>query len=454
MEGNSLSSYREFLESKTPDRKLLGFKPVWIPDFLFDFQRHLVEWAVRQGRCALFEDCGLGKSVQELVWAENILRKEGGSVLLLTPLAVGMQMVREGEKFGIEVNRTRNGEVRRGINVTNYQQLHKYRPEDFVAVIADESSILKNFDGKTRRAITEFFSKVKYRLLCTATPAPNDFMELGSSSEALGAMGRNSMLGMFFTNDGESTQQWRLKGHARTRFWQWMATWARAVRKPSDLGFDDGKFKLPPLEVREHRVESPIRKGQGFFAMPALGLSEQRREKRDTLETRCEKVAEILPKDKSCIAWCQLNDEADLLEELIPGAVQVAGSDPDEQKEEKLNAFPLGQIRVLVSKPTIAGFGLNYQHCSDVSYFPTHSHEQFYQAIRRCWRFGQGNPVSCNLVYSEAEGEILSNMLRKEKAAKDMYAGICREMGSVLERRAESNGEVDVEIPGWLGKFS
>ena len=316
-------------------------------------------------------------------------------------------------------------------------------------ILVHNSSILKNFDGKTRRAVTDFLAKVPYRLLCTATPAPNDFMELGTSSEALGQMGRNSMLGMFFTNDGESTQQWRLKGHAKKRFWQWMATWARAVRKPSDLGYDDARFTLPPLEMVRHKLPSKPLPG---FLLPRLAttLNEQRGEKRRSLEVRCQLVAEALPKKGPGLVWCQLNHEGDMLEKVVPDAVQVSGSDPDEVKEERLNDFSAGKIRVLVTKPSIACFGLNWQHCSEVAYFPTHSHEQFYQAIRRCWRFGQNNTVRCHLVYSESEGMVLSNMLRKERQSQEMYDGIVREMGEAVQKQRENNSHLKVEVPEWL----
>lgn len=762
--------YAEFLQSKLPERKLHGFRPLWLPACLFDFQRELTEWAIRMGRCALFEGCGLGKSIQELVWAENIIRRTNGNVLLLTPLAVGPQMVQEGEKFGIQVTRTRNGKVHRGINVTNYQQLSKYSPHDFAAVVADEcfpagtlvdtvafdnvltrtyiedvqpgdriinaggvdhvqttrkrqvkravriiagassftcsenhpfftvhgwrlacdlqsgdflvetgtamclvrsdippeavcsrnaeilrnillsemadefsraqsqgtytedlrqdqgrrkevasnssrgmgyqyrensqsesdgesiicaeddrheddewdvtamerrtgrewqranetgddpdsgvgrrleaaghpdknksrvwtanalqdrcwecteedsdrgrwllssspegsrqeegrfpgfmrvdsievlestdsrldkyrdadgalyfydleasrhpsfsvngilvhnSSAIKAADGMTRKLVTEFLSKVKYRLLATATPAPNDFMELGTSSEALGVMGRNSMLGMFFTNDGESTQQWRLKGYAKKRFWQWVSSWARAVRMPSDLGFPDGKFRLPPLEVKQHVIPS---KRRGLLPELAKTLNEQRAAKRTSLRERCEMVVKVLPRDRPAVAWCQLNAEGDLLTMVLPDAVQVAGSDSDEEKEEKLTAFGLGQIRVLVSKPVISAFGLNWQHCADVAYFPDHSHERAYQAIRRCWRFGQKNPVTWNLIYSEAEQLVVSNMLRKERQSDELYAGIVRHMTDAVQetKREPTSTNGKAEMPSWL----
>lgn len=440
--------YTEFLRTKTTEKGRCGFKPLWLPDFLFPFQHPLVCWAIEQGRGALFEECGLGKTPQQLVFGENVVRKTNKNVLILTPLAVAPQTIREGEKFGVEVRLSRNGKAHKGITITNYQQLEKFDPRDFVGVICDESSCLKDFDSVTRKIVTEFMRRVKYRLLCTATPAPNDYMELGTSSEALGVMGRNQMLGMFFVNDGESTQQWRIKGHAKSRFWRWVASWARAVRKPSDLGFPDGKFKLPPLNIHHHVLDSG--ETDGFLPRLAKTLSEQRVVQRETVRERCEKAAEVLPRKGYGLVWCHLNPEGDLLTKLIPGAVQVAGADPDDVKEERLTAFAKGEIRVLVCKPSIAGFGLNLQHCSNVTYFPSYSHERYYQAIRRCWRFGQENPVECHLVYGDREKLVADAMLRKEKQSIEMYEGIIREMSAVLKNTAESNGQVEMEIPKWL----
>jgi hypothetical protein len=273
-------------------------------------------------------------------------------------------------------------------------------------------------------------------------------MELGTSSEALGVMKYGQMLGMFFVNGGESTQQWLLKGHAKRRFWQWMASWARAIRMPSDFGFEDGEFVLPGLKMEQHTVPSEVY--EGFFVKPARTLNEQRAERRRTMKTRCEMVAGIVPKDRPFVAWCHLNAEGDLLEKMIPGAVQVQGSDKDEVKEERLKAFTDGQIRVLVTKPRIASFGLNWQHCSDLSFFPSHSHEQFYQALRRCYRFQQTREVCCNIVTSEAESEVLKNMKRKEQQAVEMYRGIVREMGNVLKRKNGDHRGEKMEVPEWL----
>lgn len=440
-----IMTYDDFLKQKEYKDNQVGFEPIWLPDCLFDFQRYLVSWAIRMGRCSLFEDCGLGKTLQLLVWAENVIRKTNGKVLVITPLAVSKQTVREGVKFGVKVNHSRDGKLKKGINVTNYHQLHKFDPSDFDGVVLDESSIIKNSDGKTRVLLTKFMSSIPYRLLCTATPAPNDYMELGTSAEALGVMKRNQMLGMFFANDGDSTQKWTLKGHARSTFWRWVGTWARAIQKPSDLGFEDKKFVLPSLNLVHHRVKSIADKG--LFPISAVSLSSQRVEKNKSLKSRCNKVVDLI--GDTSIIWCHLNSEGDLLNKLIKDSVQISGSDKDQYKEEMLDAFSLGQIKTLITKPSIAGFGLNWQHCNNVVYFPSHSHEQYYQAIRRCWRFGQKREVTCNLVYSEAEGRIVSNMIRKEKQAIEMYHGIIQEMNQSI-KLTTNKGNITIEVPTWL----
>lgn len=764
-------NYKTFLKTKGIRNNMQGFKPLWLPDFLYDFQSELVDWSIRKGKAALFEDCGLGKSPQQLVWAENVIRKTNGNVLILTPLAVSYQTIKEAKKFNIEARRTQDGKVYRGINITNYERLSHYDPDDFNGVVCDEcfspdtkinifsldnsltsryikdikvgdliynvkgkdyvkaiakrpinraiqvgfngkkiicsenhlfftlsgwkaakhlrqgdslletetamcllrndfpttshsiknaevlrnvllsemanvserytkestqpncckkarivqsemasqwecksqkrnrentktepheqsyycakndkdenrkwyissverkkgwqrsihktsiiimekirswleigigykdkkkitipnsiqsghrkseiknsnrnrwqgaykqeeakkghqktkvfgvvrvdsikvleqgnskleryrdedgfiyfydieaeqhpsfsvnnalvhnSSILKNCDGKTRKHITDFMYKINYRLLCSATPAPNDFVELGTSSEALGEMTRKQMLGMFFTHDGSNTSQWNLKGHAKKRFWQWVSTWARAIRKPSDLGYDDSLFILPALNFHKHTIKSNY-KENSLLPTPAIGLNEQRAEKRRTLVSRCEKVASLVPNDKPCLIWCHLNDEGNLLEKLIPDSVQVSGSDKDEVKEQKLTGFSEGDVRILITKPKIGGFGMNWQHCSTMTFFPSHSHEQFYQASRRCWRFGQKNEVDCHLVASDRESIIMHNMLRKERQAVEMYNGIIREMSEFqLGKKEVKTKMIKMEIPAWL----
>lgn len=447
-----MSNYSEFLSTKAIPSAWENVPFKYCPKGLFPFQRDLVEWGLKKGRAALFEDCGLGKTIQQLTFAENVLRVRGGRALVLTPLAVQPQTVAEAHKFGLEAFQSRDGKIKAGINVTNYEQLHKYSPRDFSVVVCDESSILKNFDGKLRKQITEFALAVKYRLLCTATPAPNDWMELGTSSEALGEMTRAQMLSMFFQHDSSSTQDWIVKGHARRRFWEWVSLWARAVRKPSDLGHDDNGFILPEMELVNHIVGAGARlSGMGFGVFADTSLQAQMRYRRETLTQRCEAVAALVPKDRPFLAWCHYNEEGDLLEKLIPGAVQVKGSDSEQQKEERLHGFSRGEFRVMITKPTIAGFGMNWQHCADMSFFPSHSYEQFYQALRRCWRFGQKRKVTCHVVSSPAERGTVSNMRRKEEQMEEMFKGIVALINeTVREKKIVRNGMQKMELPSWL----
>ena len=333
-----MGTYAEYLERRAQADGMAGFDPLWLPDFLFGFQRSMTDWAVRQGRAALLADCGLGKGPMALVWAQNVYKRTGKPVLLLTRLGVTGQMETEGAKFGIDAEISRDGKIPAGVTVTNYERLEKFDRDEFGGVVCDESSAIKAFDGTRRAIVTDFMRKMPYRLLATATAAPNDFIELGTSSEALGYLGYMDMLGRFFTNKEKTSktmggkwrpsagEQWRFKGHAEESFWRWVASWARAMRKPSDLGFEDGGFILPPLETRHHVVEARTVKEGTLFDVPAVGLHEEREETRRTITERCEKAAELLEDAAPGIAWCHLNDEADLLAKLIPGAVQVAGS--------------------------------------------------------------------------------------------------------------------------------
>lgn len=456
-----MKEYRKFLRSKQHDASFSGFDPVWLPDFLFDFQKGLVEWAIRKGKAALFEDCGLGKTPQQLVWAENVVRKTNKPVLILTPLAVSAQTVREGQKFKIECHQSRDGKVKKNITVTNYEQITKFDPNDFSGVVLDESSAIKHFTSKRQKGVTEFLKNVRYRLLCTATAAPNDYIELGTSSEALGQMGRMDMLGTFFKNDEDSLHpiwwgsKWRMKKHSETAFWRWVCSWARAIRKPSDFGFDDGDFKLPPLSEEQHLVENPTPKlCKGFVKTHCLArtLEEQRKERKDTVIPRCEKVAELLGKKGPNVAWCHLNQEGDLLTETIPGAVQVSGGDSDEVKEERFLAFADGQIKTLVTKPKIGCFGMNWQHCSRMTFFPSHSFEQYYQSVRRCWRFGQKSPVKVEIVTTKSERGVLLNLQRKAKAADEMFSQLIAEMRNAMDEKKEMNTKMNtkMEVPKWL----
>lgn len=453
--------YESFLDKKTQSiaTNLIAEIPPLNPS-LFDFQRHLTDHALRRGRSAIFADCGLGKTPIELSWADTMVNMTAGNVLVLTPLAVSAQMIGEAEKFGIEARRSSDGTVHRGITITNYERLHHFNPADFVGVVCDESSILKSFDGARRGEITAFMRKVKYRLLATATAAPNDYIELGTSSEALGHLGHMDMLNRFFKNDLNNSAQgrmrgevikWRFKGHAERPFWRWVCSWARACRKPSDLGFSDDRFILPALVETEHLVEARTLADGMLFALPAAGLKEQREERRRTIQERCDRVASLVNgTGEPALVWCHLNDESDMLESLIPDALQVSGADSDDAKEEKLTAFANGKARVLVTKPKIGAWGLNFQHCAHVTMFPSHSFEQYYQAIRRCWRFGQTRPVRVDLVTTEGERGVLKNMQRKAAQADRMFSHLVEEMASELAIKKVNTFTQMEEVPSWL----
>jgi hypothetical protein len=467
MAGVDVSTYAEFLDRKRQLANAGGFEPVDLPAHLFDFQTHLVEWAVRQGRGAIFADCGLGKTPMELAWAEQVHKHTGKPVLILTPLAVGPQIALEAQKFGHDAARSRDGSITAGIVVTNYEQLHRFEPADFGGVVCDESSILKSFDGATKAAVTEFMRRIQYRLLATATAAPNDWTELGTSSEALGEMGYVDMLSRFFINKDKTTSSrgvrvtrgdmnkgtvdrgWRLKGHADDPFWRWVASWARAMRKPSDYGFSDDGFILPKLVERSHMVAPNTPHPDHLFETPAIGLQEERAEIRRTLDERCESAAQILDGADRAVAWCHLNDESATLTRLIDGAVEVTGSDSDEAKEEKLTAFSRGEVRVLVTKPKIGAWGLNWQHCHRMTYFPSHSYEQYYQAVRRSWRFGQTEPVEVDLVTTPGGERIMRNLHRKAEHADQMFARLIDHMNDAL-RIDDSTPEQEMELPSWV----
>jgi len=455
--------YRLFIESKAQISGKHGFSPRFVPDCLFDFQKSLVEWATEKGRAAVFADCGLGKTLIQLVWAQNVVEETNGRVLIVTPLAVSPQTVREAEKFNIEAEHSKNGQFTKKIVVTNYERLHYFNPSDFVGMVCDESSILKNFEGTTKTAITEFMRKMRFRLLCTATAAPNDYVELGTSSEALGHLGYMDMLGMFFKADNGTLHpthagydlfegsKFRFKAHAERAFWQWLCSWARAVRKPSDLGFSDDGFDLPELTSQTHTVAASRPLDGYLFAMPAVGLAEQRKERSATVKERCGKVAELVNQNESCVVWCQLNAEADLIAKLIPASAQVSGQDSDEQKEEKFAAFESGELKTLITKPTIGAFGLNWQHCAAMTFFPSHSFEQYYQAVRRCWRFGQKRAVRVDIVTTEGERDVLRNLQRKSEAAEKMFAALVGEMRNELEiERKQYPSAAKVNIPAWM----
>ena len=443
-----MSSYAELLERRRQIGGNHGFDPEGLPDFLFDFQQHLVQWALRKGRAAIFADCGMGKTPMQLAWADQVYRKTGKPVLVTTPLAVAHQTEREAHKFGFDAAVSREGKHDSPIVITNYERLHYFEPSDFGGMVCDESSILKAYSGKTRDAIIRFMRPIGYRLLCSATPAPNDYTELGNSSEALGVMRRVEMLANYFVHDGGDTGRWRLKGHANEPFWGFLASWARAVRRPSDLGYSDEAFTLPELRTYAHVL--PSKKTGRLFVDHAQSLDEQRQERKRTVRERVEQVASIATGGQF-VSWCSLNAESDALVKAIPDATAVSGSDSDEDKERKFLEFANGNIRVLVTKPSIASFGMNWQHCCQTSFFPSHSYEQWYQCIRRFWRFGQQNPVDVHIVTTEAEDGVLQNMLRKERESNAMFDQVTEHMRYHYTQHVEEyNPQNEMEIPQWL----
>jgi len=460
-------SYQLFLKNKSQIGSNDGFKPLFTPDYLYDFQKHLVEWSLLKGRSAIFADCGLGKTPMQLVWGDNVVQKTNRAVLALTPLAVADQTIREAEKFGIKAYRTKDGSFKKCINVTNYERLHYYNPGDFAAVVCDESSAIKAFDGKRRRQVTRFLSKLKYRLLCSATPAPNDYVELGTSSEALGDLVQSEMITNFFRSSDKqrhnlfkegdfwNSQKWFLKPHADTPFWRWVASWARALQKPSDLGdYDDGPFVLPELKIEQHIIDHNYLLPGEMFTIIAKTLREQRAERRVTIKPRCDKVAELVSHNNPAVVWCQYNDEGNYLEKIIPDAIQVAGRHSDDEKEERLKAFSNNEIRVLVTKPRIGGWGLNWQHCGHHVFFPSHSFEQYYQSIRRSYRFGRTATVKVDIVTTKGERGVTENLKSKQMKAEQLFDKIVSEMANATSISSRENEHTNkLEVPSWLLKI-
>lgn len=415
-----MTEYEEFLSKKTEVFHGVGFEPVDTNAWLKPFQKDIVRWACLKGRAAIFADCGMGKSLMQLAWADQIHKKTGGNVLILAPLSVAQQTQREGDKFGIKATYSRDGRVQGPITTANYEMLQHFNAKDFVGVVIDESSILKAVDGKTRNQIVQTFRGVDYRLACTATPAPNDFVELGNHSDFLGVMSQTEMLAKFFYHDGGETQNWTLKGHAEEEFWKFVCSWAVMIRKPSDIGHDNTGYDLPPLVYAQHTVSTDD--FDSLFASEAKSLTEQRTARKDSLDSRVRACAELVNGNhESWIVWCDLNAEGDMLESLIDGAVQISGADSLDTKEARLKAFMDGSARVLVTKPKVAGFGLNLQHCHNQAFVGvTHSFESYYQAVRRCWRFGQENAVNVHVFCSDREGAVVSNLQRKERDSETM----------------------------------
>ena len=458
-------NYEDFLKSKEIRYDSCGFEPEKDNPKLFQWQSDIVRWALMKGRAAIFADCGLGKTPMQLQWAAEVSRHEGKPVLICAPLAVAKQTQREGVKFDVPVTVCRKGvDVKPGVNVTNYEMLEHFDAEVFAGVVLDESSILKDASSSTRKMLTEKFRNTPFKLCCTATPSPNDFMELGTHSDFLGVMNQPEMLATFFCHDGGNTSKWRLKGHAEQKFFEWVASWACCITNPADLGYDGSDFVLPELEIEEivtKTKDMANREGQFvLFAETALSLNERREARRNSLDDRVEAAAEIANgTDEQVLVWCDLNAESEALAEAINGAVEVRGSQTPDFKENAMNGFTDGVNRVLVSKPSIAGYGMNWQQCNTMIFVGlSDSFEAYYQAVRRCWRFGQKRPVKVYIIISEAEGCVKQNIERKQADAQRMTKELVKYTKDILSaeirhtsRMIENYITVErMEMPAWI----
>lgn len=450
-----MQGYRSFLQQKSVSDVFSGFDVDDMNPHLFDFQRSIVKWALRKGRCAVFADTGLGKTLTQLSWADSLCKKTGGKVIIVAPLCVAQQTLEEGLKFGVLSKYCRhqsevNGSP--GIVITNYEMLDHFDASAFVGVVLDESSILKGEDGKTRKMIIDKFRETPYKLSCTATPSPNDYMELGSQSEFIGVMRHSEMLAMFFTHDGGETNKWKLKGHGKSKFWEWLATWAVFIRSPLDLGFDGSRYVLPPLNLFpcELPTDSP----------KANTMSERLDARRSSVKERCEFLSTLVNmSDEPWVIWCNLNEESGLLAKLIPDAVEVHGSLKIQEKERRIGAFSHKAARVIISKAKICGFGLNWQHCRNVAFVGVDdSFEKYYQAVRRCYRFGQTQEVFAWLIYTSAEGNVKENLERKQiqadVMAEEMLAHMLdftkREVIGTFRERTDYTPADLITLPEWI----
>jgi Helicase conserved C-terminal domain len=429
-------NYADFIKNKTHSTGNFGFSPVWMPESAFDFQQNIIDKAIRKGRIGMFADTGLGKTLLQIAIAENIIRQTNKRVLILTPLAVAFQFIDEATRIEVaDIAHSKDGTITKKITVCNYERLHLLNPNDFECVMLDESSILKNFAGQTRDQIVAFIKRVPYRFLSTATPSPNDFIELGNSSEALGYMGYMDMLTKFFKSNQNSVdsnnrnigEKFYLKPHAERDFFAWVNQWSVMVKKPSDLGFSDKGYDLPALHVHKHMVQNSktwcIDGQDSLFAMPAKTMTEVREEQKLTVKERCEQAVQLAG-DKTSVYWCNLNEESSLLKTLDSNAVEIIGGMSIDRKEEILVAFARGEIKRLVTKARMTSMGLNWQHCKHTVFFPTWSYEQYYQAIRRFWRFGQKSEVTCDMVISEGQGRVLEALEQKTQKAIELYGNL------------------------------
>lgn len=464
-----MTDYQQFLAGKRITVADAGFsiREGLLHPEMFGFQKAVTAWALKKGRAALFLDTGLGKTIQQLEWSRHVAMRTGKDVLIFAPLGVAKQTVREGDRWARPVTYlpdpsaipSKRPEDLPRVFITNYERAERFSPEGFGGLVLDESGILKGFDGKFRRFITTFGSTIPYRLACTATPAPNDLIEIINHAEFLGVMEGKEILATFFIQDGNTTHAWKLKGHAKRDFWRWMASWCVALRKPSDLQFDDTGYDLPPLEMEQIIVEAP-EPSFGLFAVEARTMNERRAARRESTDARVAAAAALVnATDEPYLVWCDLNRESEALAKAIPGAVEVKGADSQEHKERAFLGFSDGSIRVLVTKPSIAGWGMNWQHCSRMAFVGlSDSFEAQYQAIRRCWRFGQTRPVHVAVITAETEGAVLANIERKAAQAREMMDSLIAEMqglqldGATGRTAFDYQPEMPMEVPRWLGK--
>jgi len=450
--------YEEFLSNKSFRHEQSGFVCDDLNKNLFDYQIPIVKWALKRGKAAIFADTGLGKTIMQLEWAYQVHLRTKKPVLILAPLAVSNQTINEGKKYGIPIFKADPDIVIDGIQITNYEQLHKYNNDEFIGIVLDESSILKGMNGTRRKEITEFARTIPYRLSCTATPSPNDFMEIGTQSEFLGIMSQVEMLAMFFIHDGSDTSKWRLKGHGQSRFFEWMASWSVVIRSPSDLGFDASRHNLNPIIYHSHIIDTvPV---DSLIVEPAMGLQDRNKARKDSIDERVQKAADIANSmEGQVLVWCNLNDESAKLTSLIENAVEVKGSDKPDHKSKSLIGFSDSDVRVLVSKPKIAGFGMNWQNCNQMIFVGlSDSWESYYQAIRRCWRFGQKNDVHVHVISADTEGAVIENIQRKDKQNKTLGEMMINHMKSAMDKeifsasttKTEYNPALKMEIAKWL----
>lgn len=449
-------NYEDFLKSKRFVLESSGFDidKSELNPMLYEFQKDIVRWALKKGKACIFADCGLGKTPMQLSWAHQVCTHAGGMVLILAPLAVADQTKREAEKFGYTAKVVESqSECISGINITNYEKMDKFVANEFVGVVLDESSILKSYSGKVRTAIIQNFHSVPYKLACTATPAPNDYMEIGNHSEFCGVMTRSEMLSMFFVHDGGQTSKWRLKGHATDVFWQWLATFSVFVDNPANIGYQVSGYDLPKLNINEIIVDGnePIKE--------SLTLTERREARKESLELRCKKAAKLVnSSNEKWLVWCDLNDESARLSELISESVEVKGSDKSEYKSNSMLAFSDGTVKCLITKPKIAGLGMNWQNCHNMIFTGlSDSYEQYYQAVRRCWRFGQEKPVNVYIIISAKEGCVKENIERKQCDFQKMQSEMTELTKEITKKELKSTCRIstpyeptkEMKLPDW-----